>query len=126
MAFSDEIHKKKNLSEMIVEDTKIKSLILHLSPKKKLRKNSCVSNEIIRIRCQRSENEDRISSNNEFLLDLYNSSLDHTINQAEYGLRLFNKYRKVQLKERIEKGPPESFRWISWVIYANLPDDRSE
>jgi len=44
-------------------------------------------------------------------------------NVAEEGIRLFSKYNKDKLLERVSKGPPESFRWLAWTVCGNLPKD---
>jgi hypothetical protein len=56
------------------------------------------------------------------------SSLNSTyvVNQAEIGLREFVKCNKLKFIERLCKGPPESFRWTSWMISAGIELDRSE
>ena len=129
MAFPDEVPKTKALTSNIIEEnTKYKSLMIHLSPKKKPpRTHSCNSNGSGSLKFQKSENDDGSTSNKEIPFDdTYNFSIDHNIDQAEYGLRSFAKVKKVKLKDRIAKGPPESFRWISWVVCSMLPHDRSE
>lgn len=57
-----------------------------------------------------------------------NSSQNSTyaINQAEFGLREYIKYDRSKFIERLCKGPPESFRWIAWMIAADINSDRSE
>lgn len=49
-----------------------------------------------------------------------------TINQAEIGLRKYTKENKDKFLDRLIKGPPESFRWISWMIAAEIPEDRNQ
>jgi hypothetical protein len=57
----------------------------------------------------------------------YNEKVcNYAVNQAEIGLRKFVEKNKEKFKERLCKGPPESFRWISWMISSNIDEDRSE
>lgn len=65
------------------------------------------------------------SKENNFLKDELEQN-SFTINQAELGLRKFLKENKNKLINRLIKGPPESFRWISWIIAAEIPEDRNE
>ena len=48
------------------------------------------------------------------------------INQTELGLREFIKYNDIKFKERVCKGPPDAFRWVAWMIAADLEQDRKE
>ena len=47
-------------------------------------------------------------------------------NIIESNLRLFWDLNKSKFLNRILKGPPDSFRWISWLICSNLPMERSK
>lgn len=47
-------------------------------------------------------------------------------NIIESNLRLTYKLEKEKFLKRVAKGPPDSFRWISWLIACNLPFDRSK
>jgi len=47
-------------------------------------------------------------------------------NLTEKGLRRFFQTNKEKFLERISKGPPVSFRWISWIIASGIPENRSE
>jgi hypothetical protein len=53
-------------------------------------------------------------------------SISFTINQAEIGIRKFMRKNNEKFINRLIKGPPESFRWISWILAAELPEDRNE
>jgi len=43
----------------------------------------------------------------------------------EYRLRNFYNKNKIKFNKKIHKGPPETFRWISWLITAKIPLDRN-
>jgi len=47
-------------------------------------------------------------------------------NIIESNLRLSFKLNKEKFSKRALKGPPDSFRWISWLITSNLPFERSK
>lgn len=49
----------------------------------------------------------------------------HKEHIIELELRKFYNFKKKKFKERVFKGPPQSFRWISWMISANLPEKRN-
>ena len=51
---------------------------------------------------------------------------NYTINQAEIGLRKFVFQNRNLFLNRLIKGPPESFRWVSWIISGNLDEERDE
>ena len=51
-------------------------------------------------------------------------SLTYPINQAEVGLREFIKSNKKKFLERVCKGPSDSFRWVAWMISADIEQDR--
>ena len=53
-------------------------------------------------------------------------SSTYPINQAEIGLREFIISNKTKFLERICKGPPDSFRWIAWIIAAGIELERKE
>ena len=46
------------------------------------------------------------------------------ISYTENGLRYYYNKNKTTFENRILKGPPGIFRWISWIIISNLPDKR--
>ena len=47
------------------------------------------------------------------------------ISYTENGLRYYYNKNKTTFENRILKGPPGIFRWISWIIISELPDKRS-
>ena len=53
-------------------------------------------------------------------------SSTYPINQAEIGLREFIISNKTKFLERICKGPPDSFRWIAWIIASGIELERKE
>lgn len=55
-----------------------------------------------------------------------NSSQNSTINQAELGLREFIISDKTKFLERVCKGPPDCFRWVAWMIAADIEQERKE
>jgi len=46
-------------------------------------------------------------------------------NACEKGLRRFYLSNKDKFLDRVSNGPPESFRWISWIISAGIPEVRN-
>lgn len=48
------------------------------------------------------------------------------INPAEIGLREYYTKNKEKFVDRVSKGPPESFRWVSWLILQHVPEEKSE
>lgn len=80
------------------------------------------------------------ASSENIINNLGNSSADNELNSSIYqklnifddsniiesNLRLFYKLNKNKSIKRISKGPPDSFRWISWIISSNLPIERSK
>lgn len=44
---------------------------------------------------------------------------------TENGLRYYYNKNKTTFENRVLKGPPGIFRWISWIIISKLPDKRS-
>lgn len=47
------------------------------------------------------------------------------ISYTEIGLRHYYNKNKTSFENRVLKGPPGIFRWISWIIISKLPDKRS-
>jgi len=58
--------------------------------------------------------------------DLRSTNSNFSINQAEIGLKKSFKENKEKFLNRIRKGPPETFRWVSWIIALELDDNRTE
>lgn len=44
----------------------------------------------------------------------------------EDGLREYYSRKKHHFMQRVSKGPPNSIRWITWLIVNGIPDSRSE
>lgn len=49
-----------------------------------------------------------------------------TKDQVEYNLRSFHSTFKNKFCSRVVKGPPNPFRWISWMIVTGVPEKRDE
>ena len=47
-------------------------------------------------------------------------------NMIELSLRKYFSENKLHFLQRVKKGPPESLRWISWMIILNIPENRNE
>jgi len=45
--------------------------------------------------------------------------------QAEFGLRKYYTKNKKKFQEKLLKGPPESFRWASWLVSLDVPEYRT-
>jgi len=96
-----------------------------------------------------NENENKprtVSTDNHIILNLNqtsyinsdrnHSSIEYEINSEinyfakaniiELNLRKFHDIKRTKFYERVFKGPPNSFRWISWLISARLPLFRDE
>lgn len=80
--------------------------------------NMCLSNNI----CNSSQENDFHS--NSILVQQLNIFDDSNI--IDSNLRLFFKLNKEKFLKRVSKGPPNSFRWVSWLIASNLPFERSK
>ena len=46
--------------------------------------------------------------------------------QAEFGLRRYYFKNKKKFREKLLKGPPESFRWASWLVSLEVPEHRTD
>jgi len=76
-------------------------------------KNTPLTDKLVLKPFKLSENSDNEVLNN------------FTINQAEIGLRNFIRNDNFQLfVGRIIKGPPEDFRWLSWIIAGDVNENR--
>ena len=71
-------------------------------------------------------------SDYKFNMGLNNISYSNKINsnmskdQTEKGLLNFYVNNKEKFEERVRKGPPKSYRWLSWIIISKLSIERSE
>lgn len=64
-------------------------------------------------------------------INQHNNSSDKLQNDVssdliEGNLRIFYMKNNNKFKERIAKGPPSLFRWISWIIVSKIPEYRKE
>ena len=59
-------------------------------------------------------------------LDLDYSINNFQPNSLEIPLRKYYENNKLHFLERVRKGPPESLRWISWLIIMNIPENRND
>jgi len=114
---------------------------INLSPRKEIKYYSGFNHKRSPVSTFRKQCEE-VNENNISKSSFYNGSLPRTnennftkeelehnsftINQAEIGLRKFIKENKDKFFNRLIKGPPESFRWISWIIAAEIPEDRNQ
>ena len=81
---------------------------------KKLKKTNSFDNSSV------MSNDNGNNNNNNLFSDLD----DYTDNKIEEKVILFYLNNKSKFLERISKGPPDSFRWISWCIINEIPLDR--
>ena len=47
-------------------------------------------------------------------------------NNFELSLRKYYDLNKLLFIKRVKKGPPDSLRWLSWMIILNIPEIRKE
>ena len=52
-------------------------------------------------------------------------NLAQEISYSEQGLRNYFTEKHNHFEQRVQKSPPGSFRWISWIILSGLPINRS-
>ncbi len=68
----------------------------------------------------------------EYIKNIYDESLSNNniLNQNkniyELSLRRYYELNKLHFLQRVKKGPPDSLRWISWMIILNIPENRNE
>ena len=79
--------------------------------KKKLKKNNS---------CDNSSVVSNDNDNNKKYKDMD----DYTDKKIEEKIALFYLNNKSKFLERVSKGPPNSFRWISWCIINDIPLER--
>ena len=65
-----------------------------------------------------------IVSNDNDNINKYNEMDDYTDKKIEEKIILFYLNNKSKFSERVSKGPPDSFRWISWCIINDIPLER--
>lgn len=61
------------------------------------------------------------SNDNEILKSNKNQENLDTI---EINIRKFNENNYDKLKEKVFKGPPNCFRWMTWIVLSNIPEYR--
>ena len=83
-----------------------------------IRNKNTVKNNII--------NKDSIKSEKNKNLNNSINIFDYTNDLIENGLNNFYYKKKEKFKERIFKGPPNSFRMSSWMVLNNLTNQRDE
>jgi hypothetical protein len=66
-------------------------------------------------------NDNNSNKNNN---NLFHDLDDYTDNKIEEKMILFYLNNKSKFVERVSKGPPDSFRWISWCIINEIPLER--
>ena len=66
----------------------------------------------------KSSNNVRKAKQNNIVLSNY------TDKKIENGIIIFSQNQNNKYIERIKKGPPDCFRWVSWCVIHNLPLDR--
>jgi hypothetical protein len=59
-----------------------------------------------------------------FNTDIFNK--EFSLNQADTGLRKYFQANPDNFKKRVSKGPPQSFRWLSWMILAGIGKTRND
>ena len=82
---------------------------------KKLKKNNSFDNSSV------MSNDNTSNKNNS---NLFTDLADYTDNKIEEKIILFYINNKSKFLERVSKGPPDSFRWISWCIINEIPLER--
>lgn len=70
----------------------------------------------------KSEKKNNESPQNLDINDLEGINSD----RIEYNFRAFYKHNRSKFQERVTKGPPSSYRWISWIIASDIPEERNE
>lgn len=114
-------NKVQTLKNKFLIDTKIFNYIDNNNSLKKddeTLHNKIYTDEKNKINLSNNEN-----SSISFNIECYNSL---TKDQVEFNLRSFFQNNKEKLLERVAKGPPYSYRWISWMIISCVPLERSE
>ena len=100
------------------------------TPKKMNNYKHYITEEIL-IRNKRTDktviiNKDSIKSEKRKNLNNNINIFDYTNELIENGLNNFYLKKKDKFKERILKGPPNSFRMSSWMVLNNLTNQRDE
>ncbi len=67
--------------------------------------------------------ESQLSDPNSSVISSLGSDLSK--NSVEKGLRKYYTENKYHFIERVRKGPPETFRWVTWLIISGVDIDRN-
>jgi hypothetical protein len=104
--------------------SKSKSNIMN---KEEINSNNDNNNDIINNINNMHKNNYTSSIENEALSNsmCQNFNIFDDSNIIESNLRLFYEIKKQKFLDRVAKGPPSSFRWISWIIASEIPFERS-
>ena len=70
-------------------------------------------------------NVKKIKTNHEESILNY-SLITSSPNIFELALRRYYQINKLHFLQRVRKGPPDSLRWISWMIITNIPEYRND
>ena len=89
---------------------------------KKLKKNNSFDNSSI-ISNNDNDNSDNNNNNNRNIRG-HDYMDDYTDKIIEERITSFYNNNRTKFPERIFKGPPDSFRWISWCIVNEIPLNR--
>ena len=81
-----------------------------------------IINSLKRQKKEKKYREEKVGDNqNIYKISFKNKRISYT----EIGLRHYYNKNKTSFENRVFKGPPGIFRWISWIIISKLPDKRS-
>jgi hypothetical protein len=132
--YNHTLNKKISKNNMITDKEKDISTKRFQGSIEKGENFTSVMEKIDKNKCQNTHPTHRTTPS--ILLNNHEANLDflthHQIpNQNLYilpetGLREYFKKKRTHFLERVFKGPPSSFRWVSWLIANNVPVDRSE
>lgn len=86
-----------------------------------------VYNQYSLFKIKNMPNEENLNNTSEISKALdFNHVEGITPEQVEYNLRNFQEENKNKFAERLIKGPPNCFRWISWMIISKISFVRSD
>lgn len=128
---------KSNLSLQIND----KLSKLTLDDVKKINKNKKKTNNISNLKAINHNNEkievklnaNKATIKNEGLSNLIKSDIKENkkiiknqvnLDTIEINLRKFYISNPEKLKEKVFKGPPNCFRWMTWIVLSNIPEYR--
>ena len=115
----------KKLGKLPLSSDKDKTATL--TPKLHLRNGSTIRQSLNSFSLQKNHTPiNSVASSMDFEELSENSTIDLEFYQSEYGLRRFCSSNKEVFIRRVLKGPPKIFRWITWLICAQLPSVRDK